>query len=170
MTATRLIALVTAACGGAASSPQPHPTAMVDPAEPRTPYAVELTLRAEPASPGRVRLRIAAHGGDAVTILAPERPDQVELIDPDARRLAEPTLRVAFAAWRRDRAGLADDSRPSTAQRATRLVTLAPGDAHDALVELAGALDGDARGWCARAWLVGAAHPVPSNVICWPAA
>jgi len=27
----------------------------------------------------------------------------------------------------------------------------------------------DQRGWCARAWLLGGAHPLPSNIVCWPA-
>jgi hypothetical protein len=28
--------------------------------------------------------------------------------------------------------------------------------------------EGVTLGWCARAWLVGGAHPVPSNIVCWP--
>jgi hypothetical protein len=138
-------------------------------------YAVELTITADAAAFGRVRLHVALHGKQPVTVALPERPDQIEWFDPDAKALLSPVLRVAWSAWRIDRSGLALDSRASTALRASNVVTLAPGAPHDLVVDLGVALAGldDARsfagGWCARAWLVGAPHPLPSNIVCWTA-
>jgi hypothetical protein len=167
-----IIALVAlAACG----APPPHRPGTPTDDAPRTPYTVELSLTADPASAGRATLRVASRGGEPVTVMIPERVDQIEWFDPDAKRFAEPVPRVLWTAWLIDNVGLVDESRPSTAQAASKRVTLASGDARDAVVDLAGALDAlfgpgaFARGWCARAWLVGGAHPVPSNIACWPA-
>lgn len=143
-------------------------------AAPRTLYTVELTLTADAAVAGRVTLRITSHGRDPATVVIPERPDQIEWFDPDARRLADAVPRVLWTAWRSDNAGLVDESRPSTAQAASKHVTLGPGDARDAVVDVRAALDAlfgpgaFARGWCARAWVVGGGHPLPSNIVCWP--
>lgn len=107
--------------------------------------------------------------------LSPGRSDQVDWFDPTTRPLVAPTPRIAWSAWRADTAGLALDSRASLAQRAGAPVTLLPGGAHEVTVDLGAALDGLygpgtlARGWCARAWLIGGAHPLPSNIVCWPA-
>jgi hypothetical protein len=145
-----------------------------DDAAPRTLYTVELTLTADAAVAGRVTLRITSRGRDPATVVIPDRPDQIEWFDPDARRLADAVPRVRWTAWRSDSAGLVDESRPSTAQTASKHVTLGPGDARDAVVDLSAALDAlfgpgaFARGWCARAWLVGSGHPLPSNIVCWP--
>lgn len=143
---------------------------------PRTLYTIELSLTADPGVAGRATLRVVSRGRDPVTVVIPERPDQIAWFDPDANRLAEPVPRVLWTAWRIDNAGLADESRPSSAQAASKHVTLAPGDARDAVVDVGAALDAlfgpgaFARGWCARAWLVGGVHPVPSNIVCWPGA
>jgi hypothetical protein len=142
-------------------------------APPKT-FAVELTLTTDDQTPGQVRLRIALHGKEPVDIAIPARPDQIEWFDPDAKTLLAPTPHVMWSAWRMDNDGLALDSRPSTAQRASKYVTLYPGNAQEVTVDLGAALDGLygagtlAQGWCARAWLVGGVHPVSSNVICWP--
>jgi hypothetical protein len=143
-----------------------------DVAAPPTPYTVELSLAGDASAAGRVTLRIVSHGGDPVPVVLPERPDQIEWFAPDARRLAEASLRVAWTAWRDGGGDLAGELHPSTAQRASRHTTLAPGVAEHAAVDLGAALGGAdtlARGWCARAWLIGGAHPLPSNVVCWPA-
>jgi hypothetical protein len=146
-----------------------------DDAVPRTLHTVELSLAPDPAAPGRVTLRVASRGRDPVTIVIPERADQIEWFDPDARRLAEPAPRVLWTAWRIDNAGLVDESRPSSAQAASKHVTLSAGDTRDAVVDVGAALDAlfgpgaFARGWCARAWLVGGVHPLPSNIVCWAA-
>jgi hypothetical protein len=138
-------------------------------------FAIELALSPEPAASGRVRLRLTHRGNAPVTLAVPERSDQVEWFDPTTRPLVAPTPRVAWSAWRADTAGLALDSRASLAQRAAAPVTLLPGGAHEVAVDLGAALDGLygpgalARGWCARAWLIGGAHPLPSNIVCWPA-
>jgi hypothetical protein len=161
------LAGVMAACGHPAHEPPRDP--MLAMTSLPTPYALELTLTADPARAGRAALRVRSHGGEPVTVVLPDRPDQLEWFDPDARRLADPVLRVAWSAWRRGGAGLFEGSRPTAAQQGTRRVTLAPGDAHDAVIDLAGALGGGAAGWCARAWLINGGHPLASNVICWPA-
>jgi hypothetical protein len=137
-------------------------------------HAVELTITADAAAFGRVSLRVALHGKQSVAIAIPERPDQIEWFDPEARTLRSPVPRVVWSAWRIDRSGLALDSRASTAQRAEHVVTLSPRAPHELAVDLGAALAGldgapaFAGGWCARAWLAGAVHPLPSNIVCWP--
>lgn len=170
MTRTLALALVACACG--ARPTPPHPAMTED--APHTLYTLELTLTADPAAPGRATLRVASHGKDPVTVVIPERRDQIAWFDPDAHRLAEPTPRILWTAWQIDNPGLVDESRPSSAQVASKRVTLGPGDTRSAVVELGAALDNllgpgaFARGFCARAWLVGGAHPLPSNIVCWP--
>jgi hypothetical protein len=166
-----LVALALVACGPRPPSPT-MPTDDIAPA--RTPYALELTLTADPAAAGRARLRILSRGHEPVTVVVPERPDQILWFDPEKRSLPEPLPRVEWSAWRIDNGGLADESRPSTAQLPSRHATLGPGDHSDAVVELGAALDSlfgpgaFARGWCARAWLVGGAQALASNIVCWP--
>jgi len=162
------LAAVIAACGARPSpgAPMTTPDDATAAALP-TPYAVELTL-APDAAAGRATLRLVSHGGSPLAIVLPERADQIEWFDPDARMLALPSLHVMWTAWRLGGGALTGDSRPSAAQRASRHATLSPGGSETASVDLGAALDG-ADGWCARAWLVGGAHPLPSNVVCWPA-
>jgi len=123
---------------------------------PRTPCTTWSIVTADAAVAGRVTLRITSRGRDPATVVIPERPDQIEWFDPDARRLTDAVPRVLRTAWRSDSAGLVDESRPSTAQAASKHVTLGPGDAHDAVVDVSAALDAMfgpgafARGWCAR--------------------
>lgn len=137
-------------------------------------FAIELAITADPATVGRVRLGITFRGKAPVTIAIPDRPDQIEWFDPDMKTLRAPIPYVAWSAWRIDNAGLVLDSRASTAQRASRYVTLHAGETHEAAVDLGAAIDGlrgpgsFARGWCARAWLIGGTHPLPSNIVCWP--
>lgn len=145
-----------------------------DSSAPPAVFAVDLALGADAATAGRVRLRIAFRGTTPVTLAIPDRPDQVEWFDPDMKTLRAPTPYLVWSAWRIDNAGLALDSRTSTAQRASKYVTLRAGETHEVAVDIAAALDGlrgqgtFARGWCARAWLIGGTHPLPSNIVCWP--
>lgn len=143
-----------------------------DPAPP-TPHTVELTLVADAAVTGRVVLRVAQRGHEPVTVVLPDRADQVEWFEPDARGLVDPTLRVKWTAWRIDNGAGIDRSR-RMAPTVTKRVTLEQDDVRQTQLDLAPAIDGlllpegVALGWCARAWLVGGAHPVPSNIVCWP--
>ena len=138
-------------------------------------FAIELAITTDPAAPGRLRLRIGSRGKAAVELVVPERLDQVEWFDPGTTTLLAPVPRVVWSAWRSDSAGLALDSRTSRAQRASAQLTLHAGEAHEVAVDVGAALDGLygagtlARGWCSRAWLIGGVHPLPSNIVCWPA-
>jgi hypothetical protein len=55
------------------------------------------------------------------------------------------------------------------------LSVLANMDSRDVITELPaeaperGGANNFARGWCARAWLIGGTHPLSSNIVCWPA-
>jgi hypothetical protein len=146
-----------------------------DSSAPLAVFAIDLALAADAATWGRASLRIAFHGRSPVTIAIPDHARQVEWFDPESKPLRAAAPYVAWSAWRIDNARLALDSRTSTAQRASRYVTLRAGDVQEAAVDIAAALDGlrgagtFTRGWCARAWLVGGAHPLPSNIVCWPA-
>lgn len=138
-----------------------------------TPHTVELTLVADAAIVGRVVLRVAQRGHEPVTVVLPDRADQIEWFDPDARGLLDPTLRVAWTAWRLDNGAGIDRARRSVAPTVTKRVTLGPDDVRQTQLDLAPALDGlllpdgATLGWCARAWLIGGEHPVPSNIVCW---
>lgn len=177
------VALLAACAGTPAHPPAPAPACAPQPQDatmlahddsiaPPAVFAIELALSPEPAASGRVRLRLTHRGNAPVTLAVPARSDQVEWFDPTTRPLVAPTPRVA---WRAGTAALALDSRASLAQRAASPVTLLPGGAHEVAVDLGAALDGLygpgalARGWCARAWLIGGVHPLPSNIVCWPA-
>jgi len=177
------LAVTLAACGAGACPPTttcpPPPTqgqTMLehdDSTAPAALFAVDLTLAAD-ATAGRARLRIVFRGKAPMTLAVPDRVDQVEWFDPETRTLRAPTPYLVWSAWRIDNAGLVLDSRTSTSQRASRYVTLRAGEAHELAVDIAAALDGlrgpgtFARGWCARAWLIGGTHPLPSNIVCWP--
>jgi len=138
-------------------------------------FAVELAIAADATIAGRVTLRVGYHGHAPVTVALPDRPEQIEWFDPDTTTLRSPIPAVVWSAWRIDNAGLVLDSRASTARRASKYVTLRAGEVHEVEVDVGAALDGLrgagtlARGWCARAWLVGGSHPLPSNIVCWPA-
>jgi hypothetical protein len=139
---------------------------------PRT-FTVELTIAtvAEPA--GRVQLRVTLHGEEPVKIAIPARPDQIEWFDPEAKSLLGGTPRIVWTAWRSDSDGIAMGSRPAATDRASRYETVTPGASPEVSVDIGAAIDGlfgagtYIRGWCARAWLAGVAHPVSSNVVCW---
>jgi hypothetical protein len=139
-------------------------------------FAIELAITPDAAAPGRLRLRLGYRGKAPVELAVPERPDQVEWFDPGTRTLLAPVPRVVWSAWRSDSAGLALDSRASLAQRAAGHLTLHAGETHEVAVDVGAAIDGLygagtlARGWCARAWLIGGVHPLPSNIVCWPPA
>jgi hypothetical protein len=170
------LALVTAACGGRAPNSPPsstmHPSD--DLAVPPTPYTLELTVTADDAAIGRVVLAVKHRGHDPVTLVLPEQPEEVEWFEPDARQLADPTLRVMWTAWRLDNGSVVDEGRHGTLPRHMRRVTLGPGEAAKASFDLGPSVDvlllprGPRPAWCARAWLVGGTHPLPSNVVCWP--
>ena len=138
-------------------------------------FAIDLAIAADAATWGRVSLRVASHGKAPVTVAIPAHPAQVEWFDPESRPKRAAAPYMVWSAWRIDNAGLALDSRTAAAQRASRYVTLHAGDVQEAVVDLGAALDGlvgagsFARGWCARAWLIGGTHPLPSNIVCWPA-
>jgi hypothetical protein len=142
----------------------------------RTPrvFPVELELARDEAVDGRVTLRVAYRGSDPLAIVVPDRPDQIEWFDPESKTLERPTPIVVWSAWRSSDGALALDSRLSSDRRASRTLELAPGfDGPTIPVDIGPAVDGllgagtFSRGWCVRAWLVGGAHPLPSNIICW---
>jgi hypothetical protein len=171
------VALAASACHpspGAAPPPPGDPMLNSDESMPlpRT-FAVELTIAADAEAPGRVHLRVAFHGKQPVQIAIPDRPDQIEWFDPEAKPLLGGTPHIVWTAWRSDNDGIAMGSRPAATDRASRHVTLTPGAAPDVSVDVGAAIDGlfgagtFRRGWCARAWLAGVAHPVSSNVVCW---
>jgi hypothetical protein len=179
-----LVTLVLAACG-ARPCPPPAPcppppmqgqTMLVHDDSSAAPavFAIDLAIAGDAATQGRVILRIVSRGKAPVTIAVPDHPAQVEWFDPEMKTLRAPTPYVAWSAWRIDNAGLALDSRTSTAQRASRYVTLRADEPHEVAVDIGAALDGlrgpgtFARGWCTRAWLIGGTHPLPSNILCWP--
>jgi hypothetical protein len=143
-----------------------------DAAPPPTPQTLELTLAAGDTE-GRVTLRITQRGHTPLTVVVPDRPDQVEWFSPDSARLTDPFLRVMWTAWRTDD-GNTMHSGHQAALAFTRHVTLGPDDATRATLDLKPALagvllrDGERTAWCARAWIVGGVHPLPSNIVCWP--
>jgi hypothetical protein len=146
-----------------------------DSSAPPAVFAIDLQIAADAATAGRVSLRIAFHGKTPVMIAMPEHPDQVEWFDPESRPLRASAPYVVWSVWRIGNAGLALDSRTAAAQRASRYVTLHAGNVQEVAVDVGAALDGIfgagsfARGWCARAWLIGGTHPLSSNIVCWPA-
>lgn len=177
MTAGRrlVIAVLVCGCGPAPAVVPPRAGTTMqasDDASAPTPQTVELTVIADAGVVGRVVLRVAQRGRDPVTVVLPDRADQIEWFDPDARGLVDPTLRVAWTAWRLDNGAGVDRGR-SIAPTLTRRVTLGPDDVRQTQLDLAPAIaglllpDGATLGWCARAWLVGGAHPVASNIVCW---
>jgi hypothetical protein len=161
------IAVVAILLGACAHAPPAHQL-RADGPPPSKVFAIELTIAADAAAPGRVSLRVELHGKEPIEIVIPDRPDQVLLIDPDAVMLAEETPSIRWSAWFADNDGLVLGDRPVAAQEPSRHVTLVPGQAQETTVDLAPELDDvGTRHYCARAWLVGGAHPLPSNVVCW---
>ena len=83
-------------CGARPAPPSPKPGVTMqasdeDPAPP-TPHTVELTLVADAAVTGRVVLRVVQRGHEPVTMVLPDRADQVEWFEPDARGLSGCTV------------------------------------------------------------------------------
>lgn len=144
-----------------------------DATPPATPHTLELTIAADAEVEGRVTLRVAQRGHAPVTVVVPDRADQVEWFAPDSARLVDPFLRVMWTAWRVDDGSTVHVGR-SAPLRFTRHVTLGPDEIAKTTLELRPALDGlllrdgEQAGWCARAWIVGGVHPLPSNIVCWP--
>jgi hypothetical protein len=140
---------------------------------------LSLVIALDAAHPGRVGVRVVWYGAPPLTVALPAALDQLEWYEPGRAVDASIAPYLAWSAWRPDTGvRMARPSRPAASRWPSRHVLLAAGAAHDAEVDLGPAFaqaDGDdrrsddaPRGWCARAWILGGAAPVPSNVVCWP--
>ncbi len=135
-------------------------------------HQVAVAIAFDPEAPERVSLAVAFHGIGEVSLALPAQPDQLEWFDPRAKALQATSPRIVWSAWHRGSGALVTDGRPSTSQRAANVVTVRPGEVQSASVDLAAALVALAptlaAGWCARAWLIGGAVAIASNVVCSP--
>ena len=120
--------------------------------------------------PGRINLTVSFHGRGEVEVELPKRPDQIEWFDPMEKRLEIAMPRVMWTVWNPHTGALVYAPHPS-ALRASDSVTLREEDSRSATADLGVALAAERfRGtWCTRAWLVGGALAVPSNIVCLPA-